>query len=187
MPRPVVLSVLIGVASLLLGRPAIAQSTSVGTPDVPMFDSTKVKVSLEDRVAIYDLFARYSQSIDMGNGDEMVNNVFASNGIFHDPSLCLVGSAEIRQRLASHPSHVRRSEHWPNNIVITEMSPAADRAKVHSYVFLVGPKGIGAVGTYHDTLVKTRGRWLILDREVYRPGEIKIDPRCPTDLATIEP
>jgi len=151
------------------------------------FDSSKVKVSIEDRVAIHDLFARYSQAIDMGNAVEMINNVFAPNGVFHDPSLCLVGSEELKARLVSHPSHVKRSQHWPNNIVITEMSPGNDRAKVHSYVFLVGPRGVTTVGTYHDTLVKTRGRWLILDREVYRPGEIKLDPRCPTDLTTIEP
>jgi len=151
------------------------------------FDSSKVKVSIEDRVAIHDLFARYSQAIDMGNAVEMINNVFAPNGVFHDPSLCLVGSEELKARLVSHPSHVKRSQHWPNNIVITEMSPGNDRAKVHSYVFLVGPRGVTTTGTYHDTLVKTRGRWLILDREVYRPGEIKLDPRCPTDLTTIEP
>ena len=33
----------------------------------PMFDSSKVKVSFEDRVAIQDLFTRYSQALDMGN------------------------------------------------------------------------------------------------------------------------
>jgi len=165
-----------------------AEQSKTDAPSHPaLFDSSKVKVALEDRVAIYDLFARYSQAIDMGNGDEMVNNVFAPNGTFHDPSLCLVGSDEIRARLTNHPSHVKTSEHWPNNIVITDMSPAADRAQVHSYVFLVGPRGLGAVGTYHDTLVKVRGKWLILDREVYRPGEIKIDSRCPADLSTIEP
>ena len=194
MSRSAMQRVLTAVMVLVLARTATQQSTSdaakhhEGEPvATPMFDSSKVKVSLEDRMAIHDLFARYSQAIDMGNGDEMVNNVFAPNGTFHDPSLCLVGSAEIRARLTNHPSHVKNSEHWPNNIVITEMSPASDRAKVHSYVFLVGPRGIGAVGTYHDTLVKTRGKWLILDREVYRPGEIKLDPRCPTDLSTIEP
>jgi hypothetical protein len=185
---------LAAVLVLLMTRTASQQSSSETATHHPdestgatMFDSSKVKVSIEDRIAIQDLFARYSQAIDSGNGNEMVNNVFAPNGVFHDPSLCLVGSAEIRERLTNHPSHVKRSEHWPNNVVITEMSPANDRAKVHSYVFLVGPKGIGAVGTYHDTLVKTKGRWFILDREVYRPGEIKLDPRCPTDLSTIEP
>jgi hypothetical protein len=182
---PVIL--LVSAAPSAQTRPASDAPPHSAAPAGPMFDSSKVKVSLEDRVAIYDLFARYSQSIDMGNGDEMVHNVFAPNGIFHDPSLCLVGSDEIRARLTNHPSHVKTSEHWPNNIVITEMSPSNDRAKVHSYVFLVGPRGIGVVGTYHDTLIKTNGKWLILDREVYRPGEIKLDPRCPVDLSTIEP
>ena len=178
---------LVLVATACVCENAAAQATESGPSSSARFDSSRVKVSLEDRVAIQDLFARYSQAIDMGNGDEMINNVFAPNGTFHDPSLCLVGSAELRARLTSHPSHAKTSQHWPNNIVITAMSPAGDRASVHSYVFIVNAKGIGTLGTYHDTLVKSGGRWLILDREVYRPGEIKLDPRCPTDLSTIEP
>jgi hypothetical protein len=75
----------------------------------PMFDSSKVKVSFEDRVAIQDLFARYSQALDMGNHVELVNNVFAPNGTFHDPSLCLVGSEELRKGLTGHASHVKTS------------------------------------------------------------------------------
>jgi hypothetical protein len=57
------------------------------------FDSSKVKVSLEDRVAIYDLFARYSQAIDMGNGDEMVNNVFAPEGILASSTILAFASS----------------------------------------------------------------------------------------------
>ena len=179
---------LVLVTTVCACQSAAAQTGEAGPSSSAKFDSSRVKVSLEDRVAIQDLFARYSQAIDMGNGDEMVNNVFAPNGTFHDPSLCLVGSAELRARLTSHPSHAKTSQHWPNNIVITAMSPAGDRASVHSYVFIVSAsRGIGTLGTYHDTLVKSGGRWLILDREVYRPGEIKLDPRCPTDLSTIEP
>lgn len=151
----------IAVAVIPLAGAGAAQTAKTATDGhantTSAFDSSRVKVSLEDRIAIQDLFARYSQAIDMGNGNEMVNNVFAPNGIFHDPSLCLVGSEEIKARLTSHPSHVKTSQHWPNNIVITEMSPAGDRAKVHSYVFLVSPtRGITTVGTYHDTLVKIR-------------------------------
>ena len=191
MSRSRLLTVSAIVSAVLMASWAVAQTGSApakpAAEDSGRFDSSKVKIALEDRIAIHDLFARYSQAIDMGNAVEMINNVFAPNGIFHDPSLCLVGSEELKARLVSHPSHVKTSQHWPNNIVITEMSPGNDRAKVHSYVFLVGPRGVTTVGTYHDTLVKTRGRWLILDREVYRPGEIKLDPRCPTDLTTIEP
>ena len=154
----------------------------------PMFDSSKVKVSFEDRVAIQDLFARYSQALDMGNHVELVNNVFAPNGTFHDPSLCLVGSEELRKGLTGHASHVKTSQHWPNNVVITEMSAAGDRAKTHTYVLIAHvSRGVSTIGTYTDTLVKIDGRWRILNREVWRPGEIKVDPRCPADLSKIEP
>lgn len=154
----------------------------------PMFDSSKVKVSFEDRVAIQDLFTRYSQALDMGNAVELVNNVFAPNGTFHDPSLCLVGSEELRKGLTGHASHVKTSQHWPNNIVITEMSAAGDQAKTHTYVLIAHvSRGVSTIGTYTDTLVKIDGRWRILHREVWRPGEIKVDPRCPVDLSKIEP
>ena len=94
-----------------------------------MFDSSKVKASFEDRAAIQDLFARYSQALDMGNSVEIVNNVFAPNGTFHDPSLCLVGSEELRKGLTSHASHVKTSQHWPNNVVITESRRRGTRRK----------------------------------------------------------
>jgi hypothetical protein len=48
-------------------------------------------------------------------------------------------------------------------------------------------RGVSTIGTYTDTLVKIDGRWRILHREVWRPGEIKVDPRCPVDLSKIEP
>jgi len=59
--------------------------------------------------------------------------------------------------------------------------------KTHTYVIVFNTRG-GAptMGTYHDTLVKTNGKWLIQKREVWRPGEVKKDPRCPTDLNALE-
>jgi hypothetical protein len=142
-------------------------------------------LSVQDRLDIQELFARYSQALDMGNGDELAKNVFAPNGIFHDPSLCLIGSAELRSGLANHSSRARTSQHWPTNIVITEA--AANRAKTHSYVIVFNAKGTMTMGTYHDTLVKSGGRWLIEHRQVWRPGPVKRDPRCPADLDALEP
>ena len=162
--------------ALLLVRPAAGQSGS------PASSNT---LSFQDRFEIHELFARYSQALDMGNGEELVKNVFAPNGIFHDPSLCLIGSEELRKGLASHPSHVRTSQHFPNNIVITEGS--GNRAKTHSYVIVFGAKGTMTFGTYHDSLVKIGGKWLIEHRQVWRPGPVTRDPRCPTDLDKLEP
>jgi hypothetical protein len=147
-----------------------------------------VALSMEDRFAIQELFARYSQDLDMGTDtltgkDDLVTNVFAPNGVFHDPSLCLIGSAELR-KLVDHKSRAKTSQHWPHNIVFTEGS--GNHAKTHSYVIVFSGRG-GSPATYHDTLVKIGGKWLIQDREVWRQGAVTRDSRCPTDLEALEP
>ncbi len=116
--------------------------------------------------------------------DDLVTNVFAPNATFHDPSLCLIGSAELRAGLVSHTSHAKKMQHWPMNIVFTEGS--GDHARTHTYVIVFSGRG-GSPATYHDTLVKIKGKWLIQDREVWRQGAVKHDPRCPTDLENLEP
>jgi hypothetical protein len=147
-----------------------------------------VRMSFEDRFAIQELFARYSQDLDMGSDtvtgqDDLVTNVFAPNGVFHDPSLCLIGSAELK-KLVAHKSHAKTQQHWPHNIVITEGD--GNHAKAHSYVIIFSGRG-GSPATYHDTLVKIGGKWLFQDREVWRQGAVTRDPRCPTDLDALEP
>ena len=149
----------------------------------------KISLSMQDRFEIHELFARYSQDLDMGTDGvlgpaDLTNNVFAPNGMFHDPSLCLIGSAELKAGLVSHPSHAKKMQHWPMNIVFTE--GAGDHAKTHTYVIVFNGRG-GSPATYHDTLVKIKGKWLIQDREVWRQGAVKQDPRCPTDLEKLEP
>jgi hypothetical protein len=142
-------------------------------------------LSFQDRFEIHELFARYSQDLDMGNGDDLVKNVFAPNGIFHDPSLCLIGSEELRAGLTNHKSHARTSQHWPNNVVFT--SGSGNRATTHTYVIVFNAKGGITMGTYHDTLAKIDGKWLIEHRRVWRPGPVTSDPRCPEDLDSLEP
>jgi hypothetical protein len=148
----------------------------------------KISLSLQDRFEIHELFARYSQDLDMGSDselgpDDLINNVFAPNGTFHDPSLCLIGSAELKAGLVSHTSHAKKTQHWPMNVVFIEGS--GEHAKTHTYVIVFSGRG-GSPATYHDTLVKLKGKWLIQDREVWRQGEVKHDPRCPTDLEKVE-
>jgi hypothetical protein len=172
----------------------VTWSTVATTQDVPAGGNTRtgssgpVRLSLEDRFAIQELFARYSQDLDMGTDtvtgkDDLITNVFAPNGIFHDPSLCLIGSTELR-KLVDHKSRAKTQQHWPHNIVITEGD--GSHAKTHSYVIVFSARG-GSPATYRDTLVKIGGRWLFQDREVWRQGAVTRDPRCPTDLEALEP
>jgi hypothetical protein len=151
--------------------------------------SHKISLSFQDRFEIHELFARYSQDLDMGTEtelgeDDLVTNVFAPNGVFHDPSLCLVGSAELKAGLVSHKSHAKNAQHWPTNIVFIEGS--GNHAKTHTYVIVFSGRG-ASPATYHDTLVKINGKWLIQERHVWRQGAVKHDPRCPTDLDKLEP
>src|SRR5262245_54432409 len=91
----------LAVMAVAAARPALGgQSTGASGANT---------LTWQDRLEIQDLFARYSQALDSGNGDELAKNVFAPNGIFHDPSLCLVGSEELRKGLAGHPSRMRTS------------------------------------------------------------------------------
>src|SRR5881396_3198192 len=178
------------VTALWAGTAGASRSTAQGNGGNEGANaSRKVSLSFQDRLEIQDLFARYSQDLDMGTdsvlgADDLITNVFAPNGIFHDPSLCLVGSAELKAGLVSHKSRAKTQQHWPTNIVFTEGS--GDHAKTHSYVIVFSGRG-GSPATYHDTLVKIKGKWLIQDREVWRQGAVKHDPRCPTDLEQLEP
>ncbi len=175
-------------AGSIAARDAVQAPSSTTRPDGATA-SHKVSLSVQDRFEIHELFARYSQDLDMGTGsvlgpDDLVNNVFAPDGVFHDPSLCLIGSAELKKGLVSHTSHAKSQQHWPMNIVFTE--GAGDHAKTHTYVIVFSGRG-GSPATYHDSLVRIKGKWLIQDREVWRQGAVKHDPRCPTDLETLEP
>lgn len=152
-------------------------------------------LSVQDRLDIQDLYARYSQDLDNGKADDFVTNVFAPDGRFHDPSVCAVGTEELRQLALTfgEPFQDHREQHLPYNIVIQGQG---DRATGHAYVSVLGQdpeKGldganphISVMGTYTDTFVKLNGKWLIQDREVWRPGPITEDPDCPTDIASLE-
>ena len=188
MPRQSFVTVALVVSSLVIWSGVATTQDAPPSGKKPGNTTAGVTLSMEDRFAIQELFARYSQDLDMGTDsvmgkDDLVTNVFAPNGVLHDPSLCLIGSAELR-KLVDHKSRAKTQQHWPNNIVITEGS--GNHAKTHSYVIVFSGRG-GSPATYHDTLVKIGGKWLIQDREVWRQGAVTRDPRCPTDLEALEP
>jgi hypothetical protein len=149
-------------------------------------------LSVQDRLDILDLYARYSQDLDGGKADDFVTNVFAPNGTFHDPSLCDVGTAQLRNLAQTFGKFQQdhHEQHMPYNILI---QGNGNQATGHSYVSIISQSlttpnnpHVAIMGTYTDKFVKLHGQWLFLDREVWRPGTIVVDPRCPTDLSTLE-
>jgi hypothetical protein len=72
-------------------------------------------LSVKDRLDILDLYSRYSQALDNGNADEFATNVFAPNGTFHDPSVCAVGTQQLRELAPQfgEPLQERHEQHLP--------------------------------------------------------------------------
>lgn len=155
-------------------------------------------LTVEDRLDILDLYARYSIDLDGGKADDFATNVFAPDGVFHDPDLCVVGTEELHELAEEHGEFQRSHtfQHMPSNILI---EGEGDTATGRAYIALVSQdlgdnSGFGSVaakvvlfGTYTDEFVKIDGQWLFQSREVWRPGEITVDdPRCSTDLESLE-
>src|SRR6266404_5490723 len=55
----------------------------------------------DDFMQISQLLAKYSQDINTGDGDAEAMN-FTPDGVWEDPGMCLIGRAEIADRLGGH-------------------------------------------------------------------------------------
>ncbi len=127
---------------------------------------------LEDMEAIRETLHRYSHTIDNGPFEAWAN-VFTEDGVFdvfmidgrkvHKEN----GRAELKRYLATKqlPPNLY-DKHLIASPVITIKG---NTATVESYVILLretateGPR-VYSWGTYHDTLNKVRGKWLIKER-----------------------
>jgi hypothetical protein len=132
-----------------------------------------------DFMQISQLLAKYSQDINTGDGDAEAMN-FTPDGVWEDPGMCLIGRAEIADRLGGHhpggiPGKDLKDYHQ------AELGPIVyqdkNHATVHSYVeiFRQGgggtPGGVGITGTYDDKLVRVSGKWKFAYRFVQRANK----------------
>ena len=69
------------VVAVILSMAGVAASQTAADAKRAGVISSKATLPFEDRFAIHELFARYSQALDMGLGEELVANVFAPDGI----------------------------------------------------------------------------------------------------------
>lgn len=128
-------------------------------------------LSIEDRLEILDLAARYSHATDQGDGEALADT-FTDDGVFE-------GAGEPRKGRAAHvaatnarpPGVVMR--HFVSNPVI---EGDGDQATMKLYVEvknLADEAKPLLVGCYHDELRRVDGRWKFARRVVevdYRAG-----------------
>jgi SnoaL-like domain len=172
---------LAGAASMVIrgqGSEAKAAGPYHGTPD--------------DFMDISQLFSRYDNGIDNGNGAAWADN-FTPDGVFQDPSTCAIG----REQLMAVANHDGRPDGDQEHFHMPSLGPIVyidrDHATVHSTVVVVRKTGFGiqggilVTGSYDDTLIRSRGKWLFSYRLVHRPNGDKPPVECSAPKSHGEP
>jgi len=122
---------------------------------------------LEDRLAIFDLIARYSHTIDGRDYDAWID-CFLPDGILVSAMGTSSGHTELRKFAANYENarvRMPNARHFMTNIAISIEDLAA---KSRSYVQITtsDPKGVRVLftGQYDDTLNKVDGQWKFRER-----------------------
>ena len=131
-------------------------------------------LTVEDRLAMQALYARYCECFDLGNAEGWVN-CFAPDGIFKSAK-DFHGHAELRGfvegRIKVRPEGAQRNvQHWNTNLIV---EGDGNKAKGMCYLMLIGQDAASkqiafpVQGTYSDELVKINGQWKFAQRQSFR-------------------
>jgi uncharacterized protein (TIGR02246 family) len=127
-------------------------------------------LTVEDRLAIFELVARYNQAID-GRDAPAYAATFVPDGVFQ-----IAGQPEIRgrEKLARMVERLGPpgTKHWVNNIV-TEGE--GDSATMTCYLMVLSGHRVVTTGFYRNTLQRIDGAWLFVRRD-YTPDPPPSDP-----------
>jgi hypothetical protein len=135
--------------------------------------------SIEDRLAINDLFVRYTTALDAGDVETIVG-CFTEDGLLESPTVGThAGSAAIRdfaRRFARFRESGAQLRHLISNLVVTV---DGDRAKAGCYLLNVitrdGQSRLLAPGRYECDLSKIDGQWLFQRRRVILDHEVVLE------------
>jgi uncharacterized protein (TIGR02246 family) len=132
--------------------------------------SLVAELSIEDRVMITDLIARYARTLDSGDLDGYVRN-FAPDGVLFEAHR---GHDAIRSYVAGV---IARRQADPNRTRHFAGAPTIDgagdteHATVHSYLLWITEGAelpIHEAAEYNDVVVKHDGRWVFESRALTR-------------------
>ncbi len=129
-------------------------------------------LSLEDREAIRDLFARQNLAYDRREA-ERTAAMFTEDGVLE-----LMGSDLRFEGRDSIKSYMERLlevtgddyRHWTNSLAIEAVEGAPDEARVECYIAAFGMNdgSLRLAGRYFDHLRKVDGEWLFAHRRYER-------------------
>jgi hypothetical protein len=121
-------------------------------------------LSVEDRLDIQQLYARYCHAIDGGDPEGWAAT-FTANGVLEAGTVRQQGGAALAEFARGLSQYKMR--HWTNNLVL---EPAEGGASGRCYLvaYLLGGDQpvISTTGIYHDDLVDTPEGWRFQKRSV---------------------
>jgi ketosteroid isomerase-like protein len=131
------------------------------------------RISVEDRVAIQDLIARYAWALDTGDIDSLVACFTADavviEEVFEDPDRWEghEGIRALAEHYAASPGFPGRQHHVSQSIV----EGSGECCSVRSFALVTECRGeppytLRFTGYYDDQLVKVGGEWLFKERTI---------------------
>jgi uncharacterized protein (TIGR02246 family) len=127
-------------------------------------------ITLEDRVAIDDLFAHYAWAVDTGDVEAFVA-LFTPDAVLLDPNGRFDegngGPTAFLELMRANPTFPGR-QHWVGQLVLdgdTERCTARSFAIVPA-LHRTGATNVHLVAWYEDELRKVDGRWLFAQRTI---------------------
>jgi len=128
-----------------------------------------MSLSVEDQLAIQQLYARYNHAIDSGNGPNWAAT-FTADGVFSSATGTFTGSEQLAQFAGGFASRLK-ARHWINNLVL---EGDGKTAKGSCYLVLYRltpgeqpPASILTTAIYNDELAKgPDGAWRFTKRTV---------------------
>lgn len=119
-------------------------------------------LSLEDRLAIQDLAARYNVAIDSGDAEAWAAT-FTPDGSFESGGRTHQGTEALTAFAKGFAERMAGARHWNNNILV---EGEGDQASLHCYLLLMRGGQVVTSARYEDTLRRVDGRWLFASRRV---------------------
>ena len=138
-------------------------------------------MSLEDRLAIHDLFVRYATALDDGDVATVID-CFTADAVLESPVIGrIAGNAAIRafaERFAAQRGTGVQFRHLVTNIAV-EIAPGGDRARASAYLLVMisrdGSSRRLPPGRYHCEAVKEASGWRFSRRTVVHDHDYTLD------------
>lgn len=135
----------------------------------PAAGGPRVSLSVDDRLEILDLAARYNHAVDSGD-HEGVAALFTENGAIEATATgTIAGRAAIADYIGSRPDGWQRRRHLNNNAIIEGVPGDGDAARLEMSLLVVSRRETvqpRLYGRYEDELRRVDGEWRFRRRRI---------------------